>query len=438
MRTISEIITSHKHGDLKGIYSVCSSNAYVIEASMRQAGEDGSVALIESTSNQVNQYGGYTGMNPWQFRDNIISIAEKTGFRKDRLILGGDHLGPHPFQDEEANTAMEKARVMIRDFVTAGFTKIHLDASMPLGGDSGKEKGILDLRLAAERCADLCSIAETTYERKKKEDPGAEPPFYVIGTEVPVPGGSDEVEEGIKVTSVSDLKDTVAFTKEAFYNKGLQDAWERVVAVVVQPGVEFGDHRVIEYERDKARELCRAINEYDSLVFEAHSTDYQTAEKLREMVEDGCGILKVGPALTFALREGIFMLCHIEEELFLRDGDFVLSNFLTVVDGIMRKQPEHWEHYHTGTNGKMAFSRKYSLFDRIRYYLPNDEVKDAFGKLLMNMRIKGIPLTLLSQFFPQQYQKIRNGKLENDPEELLIDKIREVLNDYSYAVGNRL
>jgi D-tagatose-1,6-bisphosphate aldolase subunit GatZ/KbaZ len=377
-------------------------------------------------------------MNPWQFRDNIISIAEKTGFRKDRLILGGDHLGPHPFQDEEANTAMEKARVMIRDFVTAGFTKIHLDASMPLGGDSGKEKGILDLRLAAERCADLCSIAETTYERKKKEDPGAEPPFYVIGTEVPVPGGSDEVEEGIKVTSVSDLKDTVTFTKEAFYNKGLQDAWERVVAVVVQPGVEFGDHRVIEYEREKAAELCRAINEYDSLVFEAHSTDYQTAEKLREMVEDGCGILKVGPALTFALREGIFMLCHIEEELFLRDGDFVLSNFLTVVDGKMRKQPEHWEHYHTGTNGKMAFSRKYSLFDRIRYYLPNDEVKDAFGKLLMNVRIKGIPLTLLSQFFPQQYQKIRNGKLENDPEELLIDKIREVLNDYSYAVGNRL
>ncbi|KPJ80295.1 MAG: hypothetical protein AMS17_20690 [Spirochaetes bacterium DG_61] len=405
MRRISEIITSHKHDDLKGVYSVCSSNAYVIEASMRQAEEDESVALIESTSNQVNQYGGYTGMNPQQFRDYVISIAEKNGFRKDRIILGGDHLGPHPFQDEEANAAMEKARVMIRDFVTEGFTKIHLDASMPLGGDLGKEKGILDPQLAAERCADLCSIAETTYEGRKKEDPRAEPPFYVIGTEVPVPGGSDEVEEGIKVTSVSDFKDTVVFTKEAFYHKSLQDAWERVVAVVVQPGVEFGDHRVIEYERDNALELCGAINEYDNLVFEVHSTDYQTAEKLREMVEGGCGILKVGPALTFAL---------------------------------MRKQPEHWERYHTGTDGKMAFSRKYSLFDRIRYYLPNDEVKEAFGKLLRNLRIKGIPLTLLSQFFPLQYQKIRNGQLENDPEELLIDKIRDVLNDYSYAVGNRL
>ena len=40
----------------------------------------------------------------------------------------------------------------------------------------------------------------------------------------------------------------------------------------------------------KAKELAAAIKEIPDLVFEGHSTDYQTKIKLREMVEDGVAI----------------------------------------------------------------------------------------------------------------------------------------------------
>ncbi|MCK5570923.1 MAG: class II D-tagatose-bisphosphate aldolase, non-catalytic subunit, partial [Spirochaetes bacterium] len=85
---------------------------------------------------------------------------------------------------------------------------------------------------------------------------------------------------------------------------------------------------------------------------------------------------------------------------------------------------------------KRAFARKYSLFDRIRYYMPDRTVKIAFNKLVNNLKGITIPLSLLSQFMPGQYRKIRNGLLVNDPEELLRDKIIDVIADYSYAAGN--
>ena len=182
------VIERQKQGKPKGMYSVCSSNPYVIEASLKQAEKDQNVVLIESTSNQVNQFGGYTGMNPFQFRDFVYSLAEKWGLEKDRIILGGDHLGPNPFQIEDSQTAIEKACVMIDQFVSAGFTKIHLDTSMPLGDDPGKNQGIIEPKIVADRCARLCAVSEDAYKKLKAENSQAEPPFYVIGTEVPVPG----------------------------------------------------------------------------------------------------------------------------------------------------------------------------------------------------------------------------------------------------------
>ena len=62
---------------------------------------------------------------------------------------------------------------------------------------------------------------------------------------------------------------------------GLEKAWNNVIAVVVQPGVEFGDESIHEYDRVAARDLSNALGKYPNLVFEGHSTDYQTREKLR-------------------------------------------------------------------------------------------------------------------------------------------------------------
>ena len=52
---------------LKGIYSICSAHPWVLGAAMKQALDDGTPLLIESTSNQVDQFGGYTGMKPADF-----------------------------------------------------------------------------------------------------------------------------------------------------------------------------------------------------------------------------------------------------------------------------------------------------------------------------------------------------------------------------------
>ncbi len=96
---------------------------------------------------------------------------------------------------------------------------------------------------------------------------------------------------------------------------GLGDAWERVVAVVAQPGVEFGDDTVVAYDAVAAAGLAATVRDAWPLVFEAHSTDYQRPDALVDLVRDGFAILKVGPWLTFAMREALFALEAIEREL---------------------------------------------------------------------------------------------------------------------------
>ncbi len=104
---------------------------------MQGALADGSLLLVESTPNQVNQYGGYTGMTSATFAAYIREVAEQTGFPLDRLLLGGDHTGPHPWAGETPSAAMAKSHRLVEQIVRAGYMKIHLDASMPLGGEFG-------------------------------------------------------------------------------------------------------------------------------------------------------------------------------------------------------------------------------------------------------------------------------------------------------------
>ncbi|MBD3309229.1 tagatose-bisphosphate aldolase [candidate division KSB3 bacterium] len=434
---LHQIVTAQKQGQPKGIYSICSYNKYVMEAAFQQAQEDQSVVLIESTCNQVNQFGGYTGMTPADFREYIVSIARSANFPVERLILGGDHLGPFPFQTEPGEIALEKSREMVKQYVLAGCSKIHLDTSMRLADDPGEAGALLDPGRIAERCAQLCAVAEEAFARLQEQHPADSAPVYVIGTEVPTPGGSDEVEEGLSVTRPEDFRQTVSITREAFARHNLHDAWDRVIAVVVQPGVEHGDHTIHEYNREEARELTEALKAFPQLVFEGHSTDNQTPAGLQAMVEDGIAILKVGPCLTFAAREAIFMLNYMEEELLQHKPHVQLSRFRDTLDQVMQQQPQYWQNYYQGDEHEVAFARKYSFFDRVRYYWVNQHVQDALDRLIHNLRATDIPLSLISQFLPEQYKKLRNGLLEKDPEVFIRDKIRDVLKIYAYAAGDR-
>lgn len=159
--------------------------------------------------------------------------------------------------------------------------------------------------------------------------------------------------------------------EEAFRARGLDHAWNNVIGIVVQPGVEEKDAGCTEYDRSKAATLCEAIREYDNIVFEGHSTDYQTKIKLRELVEDGVAILKVGPGLTFAMREALFALAYAEKEL-LKDRN---SHFMEVLDEAMVADPQYWKKHYQGTKEEIAFKRKYSFSDRCRYYMPEKRLR---------------------------------------------------------------
>lgn len=389
---IFEIVNCQKKGISKGIYSACTANEYVIEAVLERGFKDNLDVLIEATANQVNQFGGYTGMNPNAYMNFVYAIAKKVGFPVNKIILGGDHLGPLTWVNENATSAMEKSKELIKEYVLAGFTKIHIDTSMKVADD---DKNLpLNTSVIAERAAILCEVSEIAYSELLKVHPDAPSLAYVVGSEVPIPGGAQE-EEGLQITKVEDFECTVKTFKEAFSKYNLNEAWNRVVAVVVQPGVEFGDESVHEYNRFEAKDLIEDLKKHPGLIFEGHSSDYQTAKSLKEMVEDGITILKVGPALTYALREGLFALSLMENELFKYNVEVELSNFIETLDNAMVENNGSWKKHYHGTPEKIKYARKYSYSDRARYYLPVEAVKLAEDKLISNMKLINIPITLI-------------------------------------------
>lgn len=407
---------------MTGIYSICSAHPWVLEAAMRQALEDEAPLLIESTSNQVDQYGGYTGMKPADFVAFVRAIADRVGFAHEHLILGGDHLGPNAWRHLPSDEAMQRAEVLIDAYASAGFTKIHLDTSMSCADDPER----ISDAVVASRAARLCAVAEAAVKRASL----SVSPVYVIGTEVPVPGGATEELEVVEPTSREAAIETAAVHKRAWTEHGVEHAWPRVVALVVQPGVEFDHTKVIDYAPERAGALKSALDDLPGMVFEAHSTDYQTPEALSALVRDGFRILKVGPGVTFAMREALYALADIEGELVAVGKR---SNLRAVVEHVMLEKPGYWEKYYHGDAGQQRVLRTYSYSDRVRYYWADAEISAAAQKLLDNLDALKIPENLLSQFLPEQYWAVRRGELSNEPLALVMDKVRGVVRIYSSA-----
>lgn len=427
---LKRIIEMQKQGKAVGIYSACSANEYVIEACIRAAKRDNSCVLIEATANQVDQNGGYTGMTPQDFKEFVHGIAKRVGFTTDRIFLGGDHLGPLTFASMPETEAMEASRELVRCYVAAGFTKIHIDTSMKVADDDPNVR--LSDETIASRGAQLARACEDAYQELLQRDPDAIRPVYIVGSEVPIPGGAQDPNAGMQVTRVEDFKATVEAFHHEFQKLNLDATWEDVIAVVVQPGVEEKDAGCTEYDRVKAADLMAAIKEYPSLVFEGHSTDYQTKFKLRELVEDGVGILKVGPGLTYAMREALFSLCYMEEMMF-HGREAEASHFIDVLEEAMMAEPKNWQKHYHGDDNELWFKRKFSFSDRSRYYMPNPKVAAAKEKMIENLRKEGISLAVLSQFMPIQYTKVRQGLIENDPEALILDRITNTIDEYLFA-----
>lgn len=418
--TLDELAALHRAGTPRGITSVCSAHPLVLRAALRHGARTGATVLIEATCNQVNHQGGYTGMQPHDFAALVFELAEQEGCARDLIVLGGDHLGPNPWRQLPADDAMREAERMVDAYVAAGFRKLHLDTSMGCAG----EPEALDDAMTASRAVRLASVAE----RAASVQDGPLP-RYIIGTEVPPPGGADHALDTIAPTDPDAARTTLAVHREVFAAAGLDDAFERVLGLVVQPGVEFGNHNVILYDRPQAVNLVNVLDDETGIVYEAHSTDYQGMAPLSALVEDGFSILKVGPELTFVLREALYALDLIASDLIPDYGDRAL---MQCMDAVMQASPEHWQRHYGGDAAEQRFLRHYSLSDRIRYYWATPEAGQAVSRLLSALQGVRVPLPLFWQHLPAAAAA---GFADQplDPEALLLWRVTESLSAYHSA-----
>lgn len=417
---LNELAALRVQGRPAGIVSVCSAHPIVLRAALRHGRDHASTVLIEATCNQVNHLGGYTGMTPQDFAALVLRIAKEEGCPENLITLGGDHLGPNPWRDRAAEEAMAEAERMVAAYVDAGFRKIHLDASMGCMG----EPAALDDETTAHRAARLAAVAETSARRA-----GGAMPVYVIGTEVPPPGGADHALTTIEPTAASAARRTIDVHRRVFAEAGLAEAFARAIGLVVQPGVEFGNHNVIRYDRSKIDALIQVLGDEPQFVFEAHSTDYQGTDPLTALVEDGFPILKVGPELTFVLREALYGLDLIASDLV---PDYGVRPLYAAMEALMLAHRENWSRHYHGTENEQRWLRHYSLSDRIRYYWASKEAQSAVARLCDALAGKSVPLPLFWQHMPDARQF---SDMPLDPEEVLIWRVTKSLADYHAACG---
>lgn len=413
------LIERNRAGDAEVLPSVCSTQPEVLTASLLLARELSSLVLVEATSNQVNQFGGYTGMRPAEFGERLLALAGRLGLDPQQLVLGGDHLGPQVWRRETAAAAMESAAEMVRGYVRAGFQKIHLDCSEPCADDPRP----LPAALSAERAAHLAAECE-------RVAPDRSALAYVIGTEVPRPGGAlAEEDEVVRPTRPEDAVEVIELHRRAFARVA-PAAWERVAALVVQPGVEFSPEHVVHFDPAGAAGLAQALRSQPRMCFEAHSTDYQRPQALAALGAGHFAILKVGPALTDAYRRALYALAAISGVLGDRGAGPALPD---VMEQLMLAEPRHWsEHYH-GTEAQCRWLRHHSYADRIRYYWPQPPAREAVTALYDHIDTLQPPTYVLRDYFDpeliDQAEKLRaaTGGLARS---LVLASIQDVLRPY--------
>lgn len=386
--SLLETIAANRAGDVVAMPSVCSAHRDVLRAAMLMPEYAGRSLLIEATSNQVNQDGGYTGMTPKDFVDYVREISDETGFPFQNIIFGGDHLGPQAWKDQAVDAAMSKAKVMVADYVAAGFTKIHLDCSEGCAG----EPAHLDDVTVATRTALLAEICENAA-------PDADKLGYIVGTEVPVPGGARTGHDGVDPTEPDAAMATMNAHLEAFSS----NAASRINGLVVQPGVEFGAEEIDHLPVRDDTGLRDVSRNYPDLTLEAHSTDYQNLGAYPRLAKMGFAIHKVGPALTFAHRQAVYALDHIRA--IVTDAPTQIPQ---IMEAEMLADPRHWQGHYDGDDQQLRLLRHFSYSDRIRYYWLGNAPRAAVKALIASENLDNISEPLLLQFFnPETIHRAR-------------------------------
>jgi D-tagatose-1,6-bisphosphate aldolase subunit GatZ/KbaZ len=373
------IVQENRAGHRRALPSWCTAHPETLMAVLTACREHDGPILIEATCNQVNQEGGYTGMTPGAFRSFVEELAGEADVDPGRLIFGGDHLGPNPWRRLPSSEAMRRAGGLVRAYVEAGYVKIHLDASMCCADDASLSEATI-----AARAAELCAVAESAAGARKN--------VYVIGTEVPIPGGETTPLAAHAVTPAN-VRRTIDLHQKAFEACGVGDAMGRAIAIVVQPGVDFNNAEVLRFDKCAAASLAKALDDYPTIAFEAHSTDFQTAAALADLVDSHFAFLKVGPELTFAFREAVLAMAALDGVMAgLADNEVVRA-----LEGVMDAEPIHWRDYVAKGDGA-RIDRLFGLSDRVRYYWGDRQVNAALAALTARIDGASVPPGLLHQY----------------------------------------
>ena len=329
----------------KSLPSFCTSNFDVLKVLMVFNKYHKLPTLIESTSNQVNQFGGYTGLEPKQFKKKIEKLCKLVKLPSRQLIIGGDHLGPLPWKNINTKSAMKNAKVLVKKCLKAKYNKIHIDTAIIC-----KDEKNINRNIIVNRCEDILkSISKKDLKNI----------FLVVGTEVPFAGGGDHLKPVI--TNLESIKKEYLLYSQMFKRKKILN--KTPFALVIDPGIGFNNRKVTTSNLTgfiKKKLFSKKQNFY----FEAHSSDYQSKENLKKLVDNNFKFLKVGPELTHIYAKSIFEMQNIEKLIRKKK----LSNIGDTLLNEMNTNKDYWKNYYKGSKKKINFLMFNSYLDRSRYY----------------------------------------------------------------------
>jgi len=370
----------------KSLPSFCTSNFDVIKAIILYAKVKNLPILIESTSSQVNQFGGYTNNKPYQFKNKIFKICSELNYPKKKIMLGADHLGPFPWLEYKGLTAWKNSINLLKSCIKSNYKKIHIDTCYDL-----KDQKKLSKKDIIKKSLDLFKIA------KKKNI------FFVFGTETPFPGSMSNLKEGF--TKVETLKKEVNIYLKYFKTINYKSRF----AYVIEPRMSFSHFKS---SKPKILLLKKHVDfsKKKNFFFEAHSTDYQSQSVLRKLVLNNFKFLKVGPELTFFFLKAILAMEKIEKDF----SKYKKSKITKVLLLNMNKYPTYWQKYYKGSKSYIQKLLLQSQLDRIRYYWDKKEVSKSIFLLKKNINKLKINLILSQLKYDKSKLNIfKNSKITN-------------------------
>ncbi|MCD6577344.1 MAG: class II D-tagatose-bisphosphate aldolase, non-catalytic subunit [Anaerolineaceae bacterium] len=422
---LMDIVEANRRGEKKGIYAVESQNPTVQEAYLRQALSNGSPALFEISADRLDLRGQNGRIHPDDFIGKVKRVAVKVGYPRDRLFFSVHGVSPSLCQGESIESTLRKTRAFISSIIHSGFNILEICAGIPLKEDP--EGQLLPPEAITAREAEFYQAAEDAAASL----PDEKKPLYVLGVH-PEQGMIEDKRNRAHKKDVEIRFDQFSQTARS---AGLPEIEGRLLAVRVFLGPGYDSERVIPYDLSLLEELGECAHEGKPVMLEALKTDYQPQSVLDQLVEKHFALLSVGLELTYTMREALFSMAVMENETMIGKPGVYMSNFIIELDRAMLSAPQHWQKYYTGNGFEQLIARKYSLYDRSRFFLENKDVRKMKKRLFDNLEKYPVPLTVLRQFMPRQYERVAAGELENKPNALMMDAVGYALKRYSRACG---